>query len=147
MKKKLSLFYFLVIAVVLFGCGPEANIVVNEEKTRLFVDEDRNIMAFYVTVTNENYLPSDILFAKFNIIHEGLVQEINRETVYFTSDETNLQPFEIAGNDSYFFGESFEYHGAIPHEDLEDAVEVVIFNGADEVVSQFPISIAEPGHL
>lgn len=142
-KMKKSILLLLASFVLLTGCGPQANIIGDVESSKIIIDERRDLITFYVRIVNDGGLPSDTLYAKFEIQHEGLAQELGEDVIVFVNSQQVPQSFSIQGNSGFFIGESFEYTGEIPIAELAGAVEVVIFDVEGEDVTRFLLEKVE----
>ncbi|MEB1806280.1 MAG: hypothetical protein LPK26_03060 [Bacillaceae bacterium] len=129
--------------VVLASCGPQLEIQGDMEQSRIILDEERNLLTFYVRLENTSNLSSPNLFAKFELLNEELVEEFGQETLVFVNESQIPEAFKIGANSGFFIGESFEVEQTFAEEVLSDAVEVVIFDEAGDDIIRFSITNVE----
>ncbi|MFV8827418.1 hypothetical protein ACNSTQ_06335 [Alkalihalobacterium sp. APHAB7] len=113
------------------------------EQSRIILDEERNLLTFYIRLENTSNLSSPNLFAKFELLNEELVEEFGQETLVFANESQIPEAFKIGANSGFFIGESFEVEQTFAEEVLTDAVEVVIFDEAGDDITRFPITNVE----
>ncbi|WP_418199006.1 hypothetical protein [Alkalihalobacterium sp. APHAB7] len=128
---------------VLASCGPQLEIQGDMEQSRIILDEERNLLTFYIRLENTSNLSSPNLFAKFELLNEELVEEFGQETLVFANESQIPEAFKIGANSGFFIGESFEVEQTFAEEVLTDAVEVVIFDEAGDDITRFPITNVE----
>ncbi|MDE5412653.1 hypothetical protein [Alkalihalobacterium chitinilyticum] len=128
---------------VLASCGPQLEIQGDMEQSRIIMDEDRNLLTFYVRLENTSNLSSPNLFAKFELLNEELVEAFGQETLVFVNESQVPEAFKIGANSGFFIGESFEVEQTFAEEELTEAVEVVIFDEAGDDITRFTITNVE----
>ncbi|WP_078430362.1 hypothetical protein [Alkalihalobacterium alkalinitrilicum] len=138
---KIILFFSIVF--VLASCGPQVEIQGDVDQSKVIIDEDRNLLTFYVRLENTSNLPSGNLFAKFELLSAELIEELGQETIPFVNENQIPEAFKISANSGYFIGESFEVEQIFTEETLADAVEVVIFDEDGDDVTRFSITHVE----
>ncbi|WP_209125543.1 hypothetical protein [Alkalihalobacillus sp. BA299] len=139
----IKIILLLLTIFIVTSCGPQVEIQGDIEKSKVIIDEDRNLLTLYVRLQNTSSLPSDNLYAKFELLSDELIKEIGQETIVFVNDKQIPEPFNISPNSGYFIGESFEVNQTFTEEMVSGAVEVVIFDEAGDDVTRFPITNVE----
>ncbi|WP_096199070.1 hypothetical protein [Bacillus sp. FJAT-45350] len=144
MKKQILSWMLLIIALVtLSACGPQVTIEGDRSESKLIVDEERDFLTFYARIENTSKLPTDNLYLKFELHHPTLIEQFGQDTVVFANEEQIPTSFTVKPNSGYFVGETFDYTGDIPLVELENVVEVVVFNDDGEDMERFVIENVE----
>jgi len=143
MRKYVIYFLLILIVIVHSSCGPQLTVEGDVTESKLIIDEKRSFLTIYVRVQNTSNLPSGTLYAKFQILDNSLATALGFETFVFSNNQQIPEPFEIQPNRGFFIGETFEYNANLPLEQLERAVQVVIYNNAGENVTEFLIERVE----
>jgi hypothetical protein len=132
MKK---LIIFLLLIILLTGCGPELSIQIDEEQTRIIFDEEIDMLSLYVRVLNTGQLPANDLYARF-IIDEPAVQEAigGIEEFVFTDSNGEARLFQLKADSSYFIAEAFSLESNLKEADLLDSITVEILNSKDKLI-------------
>ncbi|WP_216828265.1 hypothetical protein [Alkalihalobacterium elongatum] len=138
-----KVFLLFTALIGMASCGPQLEIQGDIEQSHIIMDEDRNLLTFYVRLENTSNLTSPNLFAKFELLSDELVEEFGQETIVFVNESQIPEAFKINANSGYFIGESFDVEQTFSEEELSDAVEVVIFDEAGDDITRFTITKVE----
>jgi hypothetical protein len=142
MKKLQQLLLLSLLLVIITGCGSQVTILGDLEESKIIIDEERDFITFMVHLHNAGTIPSKELYAKFEIAHDELANQIG-ETIVFSNDTNTPRSFDIPKDGRYFIGETFVYEGTIDPDELVNAVTVIIFNDKEEELTRFSIEKVE----
>ncbi|ERN52881.1 hypothetical protein M3689_07480 [Alkalihalophilus marmarensis] len=141
LEKSKVRWFFLLLIFLLSGCGPSLEVTIDEEATRLIVDEERSLLTIYTRFENPTAIPSGPLSVQFHINDENLLDQLDQESPFaFMDRKGNLETFDIKPNGSYFISESFAYQVEEPIDELQGMIEVAVLDESETELARMTVN-------
>ncbi|MFC0469529.1 hypothetical protein ACFFHM_02980 [Halalkalibacter kiskunsagensis] len=90
------------LLAVLTACGPEVTIEIDEERTHIIFDEEREMISLYIRIINKGELPAKDLYALFLFTDENVQTALGELRELTFSDSHGVpEVFQLNGGSSF----------------------------------------------
>lgn len=141
--KKIMLTFLFLSSFLLSSCGPQVAIEGDLEESRIIIDEERQLFTIYTRVMNTSTLPSGELFLNFIVHHDELRSFLGTDTIVIDNRDHTPMSFTVSAQSGYLISETFEYDETIQFDNLEDAIEVIVYDENGEEATRYFINQIE----
>ncbi|WP_062048092.1 hypothetical protein [Bacillus sp. JCM 19034] len=134
---------FSLLSFFLAGCGPQLSIVIDNEQTRIFLNEEETRFSMYVRFENDGQLPSPELYAIF-AFSDSIQEKLGgQESLLFANRDGEPEFFQIDGGKSYAISSDIIEVDSITTNELKNQITVKLYNTDDELLAEQVIETIE----
>lgn len=133
----------ILCSVILVGCGPQLSLVIDNEQTRIYLNEEETRFSMYVRFENTGQLPSPELYTVFSF-SDSLQEKLGgQDSFLFANRDGDPEWFQIDGGKSYAISSDIIEVDSISIDELQNQITVKLYNKDDELLAEQTIESIE----